>query len=176
MPSATYPNEFTFYKIQDQDDLSISQVTDEIKEFGILLEMLEADEHENSFRANSAIKFAEVIESILEEFEYETSVIATEGADYFDNARPYEIEFFTKNFNIFLCQSPFMAMAVFRGSEQVKALLSGIQELANNEYFSENDHNLGIIANLLRSSLVEADGSEECAIIVILRSYYLHNA
>ena len=68
-----------------------------------------------------------------------------------------------------------MAMAVFRGSDQVKYLLAGIQELANNAYFSEDDHNLGIIANLLRSSLVEAHGSEECAIIVILRSYYLHN-
>ena len=175
MPPVTYPDQFTFYKIQGQDGLSILQVTDEIKEFGLLLEKLEADEYENNFRAMSAIKLAEVIEGILEEGEYESSAIATEGADYFGNGRSYEIDFLTNKFDIYLCKSPFMAMAVFRGSDQVKALLAGIQELANNAYFSEDDHNLGIIANLLRSSLVEADGSEECAIIVILRSYYLHN-
>lgn len=144
--------------------------------FGLPEAKLEADEYENDLRATSAIKFAEVIEGILEEGEYESSVIATEGADYFGNGRPYEIDFLANKFDIYLCQSPFMAMAVFRGSDQVKELLAGIQELANNAYFFENDHNLGSIANLLKSSLVQADGSEECAIIVILRSYYLHSS
>ena len=54
--------------------------------------------------------------------------------------RPYEIDFLTNKFHIYLCKIPFMAMAVFRGSDQVKALLAGIQELANNAYFSEDDH------------------------------------
>ena len=178
MPALSYPDKYTFYRIQGRDDLSILEVADEITELGRLVEKLKADEYENCFRAMSAIKFAEVIESILEEDEYESCVISRDSTDYFGNPRPYDIDFliepFYKKESINLCENPSMAMVVFRGSAQIEELLSGFQELANHAFFSEDNYELRGIINLLKSSL--ADRSEQCAIVVILRSYELHNS
>ena len=178
MPALSYPDKYTFYRIQGRDDLSILEVADVIAELGLLVDKFKADDYDYGFRSMSAIKLAEVIESILEEDEYASCVISRDSTDYFGNPCPYDIEFLNEAFyrkgNIYLCANPYMGMVVFRGSAQIEEILSGFQELANHAFFSEDDHKLRGIINLLKSCLAER--SEQCAVVAILRSYELHNS
>lgn len=168
MPPLTYPDEFTFYKIPQE-------IANDVAFMGSMIESLDADEYENSFRSEMAIKFAEALENRLGQNESAACVLAMDGSDYFGNSRPYDIEDFERGFTITLCKSPFMAMAVWQTREQIDLISKIFSDLSSHPYFADKNPELTEIVALLKNTLAQRNEPEPLAVVAILRSYYLHN-
>ncbi len=159
-------DQFTFYRINAFKNMNPTEVAEDLINCGRMIEAIPSDEYENEFGTVMALKFSEVIEDTLMKGEYARCVISTMGT------APDEVEMLN-NFDIVLCQSPYLAMKVWPGIDAVGQILDYMKKIADLPFYAEKNQSLSEIVKLIRSSLESEKTSGGCAIVAILRSYYI---